>query len=607
MNKQILTISQILLLSAFSQVLQSCGSEEISEPPSPLLPTDDDSNNPDKEDEEDIPTGPKKNVLFIMSDDFNYWAKCIGYCDYSITPNIDALAAKGVLFTNAYCSSPVSNPSRNALWSGYRPSTTGIDNNSGGYVRDQEGFQNIVTMNQYFKNNGYYVLGSGKLYHPGQMGGYDTDPDNWTEIYKDGTGSNASGGVSVTWKNPSWETMIYKIGNDASNENNTADLALVNKVAKFITEYENSEHADQPFFIGCGVFRPHLPWNVSSEFWNQYDGVNISTPKGYVPNDPLSMNNASHSAVVSQGQWTNSMRAYLSCMTMSDKHVGILLQALENSKYKDNTVVVFMGDHGWHLGEKDNWGKNTIYNPANRTTLVIYDPSRAGDKHICDIPVSLQDIYLTLVKLCNIPKNKDIEGNDISSLIENPQRTDWNVPVMSTYSGTNYVQDRYYKYIDDPKGKKLFNIVNDPYETTNLYSQLRNTIAKVYHAKIDSILEIGNAIKKRLEVKSSVNQSGVLTSQYPFGVLKDCSDKYVVDRVVVNSIDYNSNTLHLNLLSSDHITELSLFDKYGNLLEKAEIIGEMEEDYKSEINLSEACYLRISDDKVFSIEKLLKQ
>lgn len=546
----------------------------------------------------------RKNVLFIMSDDFNYWAKCVGYCDYSITPNIDKLASRGVLFTNAFCSSPVSNPSRNALWSGYRPSTTGIDNNAGGYVRDKQGFENIVTMNQYFKNNGYYVLGSGKLYHPGQMGGHDTDPSNWSEIYSDGTGSNATGGLTEQWNNPKWAAMKYKIGNDESNENNTPDLALVNKVAQFIKTYDKSEHADKPFFIGCGVFRPHLPWNVSSEFWNKYSNVNITVPKGYVSNDPMSMHSASHSAVIADGKWNDSMRAYLSCMTMSDKHVGILLDALENSKYKDNTIIVFMGDHGWHLGEKDNWGKNTIYNPANRTTLVIFDPSKKGDKHVCDIPVSLQDIYPTLVSLCNLPDNKDIEGNDISLLIDNPERIDWNIPVMSTYSGTNYIQDRYYKYIDDKKGRKLFNLKDDPYETTNLYTQLQNTTAKVYQAKLDSVLRIGQDIRKRLGVKITNNVTDNSPSEYPQKLLSLCKDKKIIERSAVGKVDYKANVLYLDLLSSDFITDLILLDSDGKVLEQSKVVGETKLDYIADVKLSEVKYIMIADDRVVSIEKI---
>lgn len=546
----------------------------------------------------------RKNVLFIMADDFNYWAKCVGYCDYSITPNIDKLASRGVLFSNAFCSSPVSNPSRNALWSGYRPSTTGIDNNAGGYVRDKQGFENIVTMNQYFKDNGYYVLGSGKLYHPGQMGGHGTDPSNWSEIYKDATGSNATGGLMNQWNNPKWAAMKYKIGNDNSNENNTPDLALVNKVAQFIKNYENSEHADQPFFIGCGVFRPHLPWNVSSEFWNKYSDVDITIPKGYVHDDPMSMNSASHSAVIADGKWKDAMRAYLSCMTMADKHVGILLDALENSQYKDNTIIVFMGDHGWHLGEKDNWGKNTIYNPANRTTLVIFDPSRKGDKHVCDIPVSLQDIYPTLVKLCNIPDKKDIEGNDISSLLDNPERTDWNVPVVSTYSGTNYIQDRYYKYIDDRKGRKLFNIKDDPYETKNLYSQLQNTTAKVYQAKLDSVLNIGKEIKKRLGVKTASKVAGNSYNSYPSKVLNLCRNKQLIDRVAINRIDYKSNVLYLDLLSSDHITKLILLDNKGNVMEESQVAGETDVNYRADVDLRNVGFFMVADNNVVSIEKL---
>ena len=133
---------------------------------------------------------PRKNVLFLMADDFNYWTGTNGYYPAAQTPNIDRLAKKGIMFLQAYCSSPVCNPSRNALWSGYRPSTTGIDDNGAGYVREKPGFENIVSMNQYFMQHGYFTYGAGKLWHPAKMGGEETDAENWTQLDRGVSGCN---------------------------------------------------------------------------------------------------------------------------------------------------------------------------------------------------------------------------------------------------------------------------------------------------------------------------------------------------------------------------------------------------------------------------------
>ena len=597
MEKSHLFASRAAILSAVLPSVFCCAGDVLPEPISPILP-----GTPSGEDEGQ-PAGVHKNVLLIMADDFNYWARCVGYCDYSITPNIDGLAGKGVLFTNAYCSSPVSNPSRNALWSGLRPSTTGIDNNPKGYVRDREGFEHVVTMNQYFMENGYFVLGAGKLYHPGSMGGHETDPDHWSQLITDGTGSQASGARKAEWTNPVWETMTYHIGEKPSTEGNTADLALVNKVAALIEGYAQSDHADQPFFIGCGVFRPHLPWNVSVDYWNRYEGVDITVPGGYVGGDPYSMHSKAHEAVVAAGKWSDSIRAYMSCMTMSDRHVGILLDALERTPYKDNTIILFMGDHGWHFGEKDNWGKNTVYNPANRTTLVIYDPSTAGQVHVCDAPVSLQDIYPTLVRMCSLPKNTNVEGNDLSPLLEDPGRGDWNYPVLATYSGTDYILDRNYKYIDS-SSPMLFDMRNDPYETTNLYGRYEETVAKVYREKMDSILMIGKAIRQRLGVPAASAASAVPGVDYPASVLEGCAGRDVIDRKVVMDADLVSNTMTLDLLSSDHVAEVALFDRNGELLEKTILIGEMTTTYSPRVSLRDVVYVTTSDDSTVSAEKI---
>ncbi len=439
------------------------------------------------------------NVLFIMADDFNYWASCTGYYPESKTPNIDALASKGVLFPNSFCSSPVSNPSRNALWSGLRPSTTGIMSNGGGYVRTTDGFEDVVTMNQYFKENGYHVFGSGKLYHPGKMGGEHTDPENWSELNTSNTGSTSPGGVVAAWNNPSWAAMKYKIGKSPMDENNCADYSLALQVADLITNYSDSENGDKPFFIGCGFFRPHLPWNISSTFWDLYEGVDLPLPQGYFEDDLSDLPNknpgAPHRAVVEAGKWQESIRAYLSGLSLADYNVGVLLDALEKSPHKDNTIVVFLGDHGWQLGEKASWGKATVYNAANKTGLIIYNP-RTGSttQHTCPTPVSLQDLYPTLVEMCNLPDRQELEGCDISPLVENPECKEWNRPVLSSFNGTHYIQDKEYKYIDG-KAPQLYKIDEDPYEFHNLYKSAKDPIVVKYKAKLDSMLNIGAQIR----------------------------------------------------------------------------------------------------------------
>ncbi len=441
-----------------------------------------------------------KNVLFLMADDFNYWAKCIGYQDAAYTPNIDALAAKGVLFTEAHCSSPVCNPSRNALWSGFRASTTGIEGNADGYVREVAGFANIVTMNQYFMDNGYFTYGAGKLYHSGSMGDVTTDPTHWSQLNT--AASGCGGSATITWTNPGWTTMTYKVGG-ALATTNCNDVTLANNVVALLKGYDKSANKDKPFFIGCGVFRPHLPWNCPKDFWDMVTGE-IKIPKGYMAGDLADIGESpesSHTEAVKAGKWLEAIHVYLANCALADYNIGLMIKALETTQYKDNTIICFMGDHGWHLGEKEKWGKNTLYDEANHTTLIIYDPSAKGNGQKCTKVVSLQDLYPTLVELCGLPPKTDIEGRSLAPVLNVPDRNDWDWPVYMRYGGTDYIKTNDWRYIGGSKNQ-LYNMKNDPYEFTNLlygsqasnYTAVRSRLIQ----QMDSITTIGQELKAKL-------------------------------------------------------------------------------------------------------------
>lgn len=442
----------------------------------------------------------KKNVLFLMADDFNFWLHDIGYYPQAKTPNLDALAKKGVLFTNANCSSPVCNPSRNAMWSGMRPSTTGIENNSDGYVRDIPGFENIVSMHQYFKQNGYFTYGAGKLWHPGKMGGHNTDPENWTTLYKGATGAAGGSYYKFESESPS-EAIKWSAGDyDLNDPEKSSDTYMANHIADMIRNYDHSVNKDIPFFIGCGVFRPHLPWNCNKKFYDLFDPQKLEIPKGYKEHDLDDIDNVKpvdiHEELVRKGLWKEAIRAYLANLAYADYNLGIILNALDSSSVKNNTIVVFMGDHGWHLGEKSRWSKYALYDEANHTTLIIYDPSAEGNGKICKKVVSLQDIYPTLVSLTNLKEKTDIEGRNIVPLLKNPEEKSWNWPILMSYSGTNYIKTNEWKYVDSETSPQLYHVANDPYEFDNLIKKPgTQPIIDQLKTQIDSMLLFGKNYK----------------------------------------------------------------------------------------------------------------
>ena len=500
----------------------------------------------------------QKNVLFIMADDFNIWLNKSGYYPQSITPNLDKLANRGVLFADASCSSPVCNPSRNALWSGYRPSTTGISSNKGGYVREISGFENIVSMHQYFKQNGYFVYGGGKLWHPGKMGSTETDPTNWSKIFTGPTGAN--GGSFYKWESDADDLFKWSAGEyDIENAN---DTKLANHMAGFISNYGNSENKDKPFFIGCGFFRPHLPWNCEKSFWDLFDPDSLQIPQGYLENDLDDIDNTGvdkkHAEVVAENKWKEGIRAYLANLAYADYNVGIVLDALDNSEFRDNTIICFMGDHGWHLGEKDRWSKYALYDMANRTTLIIYDPTAEGNGKICKKVVSLQDLYPTLVALTGLPEKQDIEGNNIKPLLNDPELQTWDKPILMTYSGTNIIKTNEWRFVDSDKSPQLYNIKNDPYEWYNLvkkpeYAEIIGDLKE----EMDSIIDFGLALKDKLT-----------STGYIPNVPESKS-------ILKSTLAYDSCLL-LDLTYTAPFVKLTVYDLAGRKMQENNLFGEMD-------------------------------
>lgn len=441
----------------------------------------------------------KKNVLFIMADDFNSWNGLNNYYPLVKTPNIDKLARKGVYFSDGHCSSPVCNPSRNSLWSGVRPSTSGIMGNGDGYIRTTAGFENITTMHQYFKQNGYYTLGGGKLYHSGSMGGETTDPTNWFELYREGTGSQ--GGPFYKYNSPSdalfaWSAGVYDI-------NTASDTKLANFMANKISNYDKSENKNQPFFIGCGFFRPHLPLNTHKQFWDLFADSSVVIPKGYKADDLKDIPEENPAAIFTEiknaGKWTEFIHAYLAGLAYADYNIGIVLDALEKSALKNNTIVCFMGDHGWQLGEKSRFCKYAHYDQAYHTTLIIYDPSAEGNGKVCKKVVSMQDLYPTLLELCNLPVKTDVEGRSVVPLLQNPDDKNWNWPILMSFNSIHVLKNNAYRFVSNGDRSQFYDMTADPYEWTNLYTktEYKPLIAKM-QLQLDSIRNVGQQIKAKI-------------------------------------------------------------------------------------------------------------
>jgi arylsulfatase A-like enzyme len=422
------------------------------------------------------------NVLMVAVDDWNDWVGALGGHPQVKTPNLDRLAAKGLLFTDAHTAAPICNPSRTALMTGRRPTTTGI------YGNDEDPWRkslpDVITLPQHFRANGYKSLGGGKVFHHGK--GFN-DPKSWDEYYFWNSKGRENGWFdnysfppdpepsrpvtpmpSVSWRNFDWAPLDVP-------EEDMPDF----KVSSWASDVLGQKH-ERPFFLAAGMFRPHIPWFVPRRYFDMYPTESIVLPA--VKEDDLAdvppfarriaLNQHSrHDLLVSTGNWRRAVQAYLACITFSDAMLGRMLDALDRSPNRDNTIVALWSDHGYHLGEKWHWHKQSLWQRATHVPLVISAPgiTKAGSR--CDRPVGLVDLYPTLCELTGLKPPEGLDGVSLRPLLENPGR-DWERPALTTYGrGNHAIRTERWSYLRYHDGsEELYDRRQDAHEWINLAS-----------------------------------------------------------------------------------------------------------------------------------------
>ncbi|MCP5112743.1 MAG: sulfatase [bacterium] len=418
------------------------------------------------------------NVLFIASDDLNDWIEGIGGHPNVHTPNVNRLAARGVLFRRAYCAAPVCNPSRTALMTGLRPSTSGVYGNSQPW---RPALPEVVTLPRHFRANGYEAAGGGKMFH-----GRFEEPESWDEWW----------GVPRGARPP--KTPVSTL--DYSRIRNNFDFGPIDaadedmrdyKIGQQAIDYLNKKH-ERPFFLGCGFKLPHLPWYAPRKYFDRYPLGEVVLPivnerdLDDVPAIPRrwAQPKADHASITETDNWPKAVQAYLACITFVDFCLGRVLDALDASPYAGNTIVVLWGDHGWHLGEKLTWRKGKLWEESNRTPMMVAAPGVTKPGGECMAPVSLLDLYPTLVDICGISQNPKLEGVSVRPLLEDPN-AEWDRPAVMTYQRNNHSvrsrRWRYTRYSDG--GEELYDHEFDPQEWKNLAGNPRFDDVKTKLAK----------------------------------------------------------------------------------------------------------------------------
>jgi len=415
------------------------------------------------------------NVLFIAIDDMNDGISLFGEERPFKTPHIRGLAERGVFFSRAYCASPACNPSRAAIISGRRPHNTGIYGNDTDWRAATRG---VLTLPEYFGRHGYHTVGFGKIYHHKSNGAFN-DPGAWDHFRKMDAQympeKKLNGAPSYGSRNTDWGAWPAD-----SEETRTMDY----KSVSYAIEVLKQKH-DRPFFLACGIFKPHSPFFAPPKYHRLYE-EEIALPERK-ENDWSDLPAGASKLMRSKkwfwqgmmkveqaksGAYRDFIRSYAACCSFADMSVGRLVSALDASGYAKNTVIVLWSDHGFHLGEKDHIEKFALWEKANHVPFIIVDPrSPLSAGKTCVHPVDLTTVYPTLLELCGLPANGSNDGISVAAQVKDPGLA-ISRPALMTYGFNNHAirtaRWRYIRYADG--SEELYDHDKDPNEWNNLAS-----------------------------------------------------------------------------------------------------------------------------------------
>ncbi len=408
----------------------------------------------------------RPNVLFIPVDDMNDWVTHLGGHPQSVTPNLDRLAERGVTFTNAHCAVPACNPSRTALLTGLRPSTTGVYYNSNPW---RPVLPDVITLPRHFKNNGYFCAGFGKVYH-----GRYADPSDW-HIWGRAAGDKRQSSKEKHLTNGG-------VGGIRFGPLSNSDEEMIDHINVTRAIEQISRKHDRPWFIACGLIKPHMAFSVPEKYFEKFPLASIELPE--VPADDLddvppagikmARPDGDHAKIVKSGRWKEAVQAYLATIHFADAQLGRLIDALDKSPQKSNTIICLWSDHGWHLGEKQHWRKFALWEEATKAPMIWVVPGVTSAGGVCSRPVDYMNIYPTLNDLCGLPgvsnpKGQEHEGVSMRTLLADPD-AEWERPALTTHGRNNHAlrsqHFRYIRYADG--GEELYDHRSDPMEFTNL-------------------------------------------------------------------------------------------------------------------------------------------
>jgi arylsulfatase A-like enzyme len=394
----------------------------------------------------------KPNVLFLMADDMRVEIGCYGSRFGAQTPNLDALAKAGVRFDRNYCQFPLCNPSRASLLTGRNPTKTSVLGNRTDF---RTAHPDWTTLPQLFKENGYLTVRAGKIYH----GGID-DAKSWSQTSDAGEPTDDGSGPAVGHNKeiaraqiPQPDGVLSPLPADNARAAYSDRIVVLDGNGEGHGDYHTADrtienlrkYKDQPFFIACGFVKPHSPPTAPQKFFDLYDADKIKLPPDFAawptvpsgfPSAAIRKRNADLfiGRGASEAEAREVIRAYLASISWADWNLGRVIAELDQLGLRENTIIVFVADHGYQLGEKGKWSKaGSLFEMGTRVPLIISAPGANGNGASCPRIVESLDIYPTLVELCGLPAQKEIEGASLTPLLKKLSAK-WDKPGFSIWS-----------------------------------------------------------------------------------------------------------------------------------------------------------------------------
>lgn len=466
-----------------------------------------------------VNSAERPNILFIGVDDLNDWIGCLNGHPQARTPNIDRLAKRGVLFTNAHCAAPACNPSRAAVFSGLMPERTGVWSNDSQKI--EKASPKTILLPHFFRSEGYQTLGTGKLLHGKTTGFFDESfqvnqrwspfPKNAVRYTKVELTSKGTNNPRHLMKDSLGRQVVLPINRMPSDRKPNkpdgesfdwggfdvpdSDFGDTQITSWAMEKLQGGLGDKKPFFLGVGYYRPHIPLFAPQKYFNRFkespgklpfvvtdDLKDVGPIASKWARDPVTA--GSHETVLKHRQWRAAVEAYLACTTYVDHEIGRLLNALDKSNAADDTWIFLWSDHGWHLGEKEHWGKWTGWERSTKVPLIVVPPKRlakqfapAGSR--CDQPVGLIDLFPTLSNVCGLSAPENLDGKSLLPLLHDPAKQTDRVIITTFGKGNFSLRNIRWRYLSYANGEEeLYDLKNDPNEWANLSGDPRFTKVK---------------------------------------------------------------------------------------------------------------------------------